>query len=195
MKTLLPLVAIPLLLASCGADSQNKSTASTPQRKKLSERINEESGYKQDANGKWVPRSDKRSSFESQGESHFTGKSVKKQEYKAGDYAKKSWWGSKEYDRKSYAGNTDGSRFQQASDLGDKGAREASTTLTNTPDNYKTGEYATSAARETGNKQITKSSNDMIENRREQYTPPEIIHWKEQRTMSMDRSRGLLGGR
>lgn len=193
MKTLRLFLVLPLLLASCGPDGGNKTTASTPApRKKLSERMNEDSGYKQDANGKWVPRSDKRSPFESQGASQYASKDYKKQEYKAGDYAKKSWLGGKEYDRKAYAGNTDGSRFQKASDLNGKGARETETSF-NTPDQYKTGSYATTAARESGNKPIAKTSNDMIENRRDDYQAPEIIDWREQRSMSMDRSKGLFG--
>jgi hypothetical protein len=193
VKTLVPILLLPLLLASCGADSQNKSTASSvPKRKTLSERMNEENGYKQDANGNWVPRSDKRSPYESQGQSNYANKDYKKQEYKAGDYSKKSWLGGKEYDRKAYAGNTDGSRFEKASDLDGKGARETSTTL-GPQDNYKTGEYATSSAREAGSKPISKSSNDLIENRRDDYQQPEIIDWREQRSMSMDQSKGLFG--
>ncbi|RYD19355.1 MAG: hypothetical protein EOP88_19290 [Verrucomicrobiaceae bacterium] len=193
MKTHHLLLVLPLLLASCGSDGGNKTTASTPApRKKLSERMNEEGGYKQDANGKWVPRSDKRSPYESQGASQYAQKDYKKQEYKAGDYAKKSWLGGKEYDRKAYAGNTDASRFQKASDLGGKGARETETNF-KTPDAYKTTGYATTTARESGNKQLAKSSNDMIENRRQDYVQPEIIDWREQRSMSMDRSKGILG--
>lgn len=191
MKTLVTLLVLPLLLSSCGSDGGNKATASTPApRKTLSERMSEDGGYKQDANGKWAPRSDKRSPYESQGASQYGSKEYKKQEYKAGDYAKKSWLGGKEYDRKAYAGNTDGSRFQKASDLSGKGARETETTF-KTPDQYKTGNYATTAAREAGNSPIAKTSNDMIENRRNDYQPPEIIDWREQR--SMDRSKGLFG--
>ncbi|RYD47440.1 MAG: hypothetical protein EOP85_05455, partial [Verrucomicrobiaceae bacterium] len=161
MKTLIPLLSLPLLFASCGADSNNKSTASAPEpRGTLSQRMNEKNGYQKDANGNWVPIRDRRSSFESQGASNYGTKDYKKQEYKAGDYAKKSWWGNKEYDRKQYGGDTDGSRFQKASDLGGKGARETETAF-KTPDNYETGGYATSAARESGSKPIAKSANDM----------------------------------
>jgi hypothetical protein len=38
-----------------------------------------------------------------------------------------------------------------------------------------------------------KSSNDGIENRRETFQPPEIIDWREQRSLSVDQSRGILG--
>ncbi|RYD42594.1 MAG: hypothetical protein EOP85_11055 [Verrucomicrobiaceae bacterium] len=188
MKTLLAFLTIPVLLVSCASDGNDKSTSAAPQRKKLEQRVLEEGGYKKDASGNWVPRSDKRSSFESQGESQFAKKDFKKQQYKAGDYATKSWWGNKEYDRKTFAGNTDGSRFQKASNLDGKGARETTTSF-KTPDNYETGSYATTSARESGATRIKKTSNDLIENRRDSFEQPEITDWRQQRTVQ----RGLFG--
>ena len=115
-----------LLAASCASHSGSNSSTGEAQ-KTLSQRLNESNGYKQDANGNWVPKIDKRSSFESQGDTHnFKGKFSGKT-YKAGEYAKKSWWGNKDYGRQPYAGNTDGSRFQQESLLGGKSANESGT--------------------------------------------------------------------
>jgi hypothetical protein len=192
VKTLLILAAPVILSASCASDSGNTNSAATAPRKSFTERMTEDNGYKQDSEGNWKPRSDKRSSFESQSESNFAGKDYKKQEYKAGDYAKKSWWGGKEYERQAYAGNTDGSRFQKNSDLQGKGARETATTL-DTPDAYATNSYTTGAAREANAAAIKKTSNDEIENRRKVFDQPEIIGWREQRAMSMEQSKGLLG--
>ncbi len=179
-----------MFLASCGAESPAPTPA--PARKKLSERMNENNGYKQDANGNWLPQNDRRSEYESKGKSQFADKDFKKQEYKAGDYAKKSWWGNKEYDRQEYAGQTDGSRFQKASALQGQGAREAKNT-TQISQGYDTGSYATGSASEAGATAIKKSSNDNIENRRKAYQQPEIIDWREQRSVTMDQSRGILG--
>ena len=151
-----------------------------------------DNGFKKDANGNLVPKSDKRSSFESKGQDPNFTKDFKKSEYKTGDYAKKSWWGNKDYNLKEYAGNTDGSRFQKSSALGGKGAREAGNHA-NIKGPYKTGNYATSDAREAGKSPIDKPSNDGIENRRKVYEAPGIIDWKEQRSMSMDQSKGILG--
>lgn len=188
MKSLLlPL----LLLVSCASDS-GPDKSSAPARKGLSERMNESNGYKQDSEGNWKPQNDRRSPYESQGETHDANKDFKKQAYKTGDYTKKSWWGNKDYGRQTYEGNTDGSRFQKSSDLQGKGARESGSNA-KIPDNYQTAGYDTGAAREAGGKQIKKGTNPEIENRRDSYQQPEIIDWREQRTLSMDQSRGILG--
>ncbi len=190
-----PLLLLPvILLVCCASDSGKKKSSSSSDSalKPLSQRIEEKNGYKKDADGNWVPMNDKRSSFEGQGENANFKKDYKKSVYKTGDYTKKSWWGNKAYDSKPYAGNTDGSRFQKSSDLQGKGARESSSAA-NIPDPYQTGSYATKSAREAGRDPIAKPSNDGIENRREGFPQPEIIDWKEQRSLSVDQSKGILG--
>ncbi len=193
-KTRLILLLPAILLAACAADSGNKKTSSSSGTalKPLSQRIEEKNGYKKDAEGNWVPMNDKRSSFESKGQDPNFTKDYKKTEYKTGDYAKKSWWGNKDYDSKQYAGNTDGNRFQKSSDLQGKGARESGNAA-KIPDSYKTDTYATSAAREANSNPIAKPSNDGIENRRNGFPQPEIVDWKEQRSLSVDQSKGILG--
>lgn len=158
----------------------------------MSERLNEKNGYQKDASGNWVPQSDKRSAFENKGDDPNFAKKFKKTDYKTGDYAKKSWWGNKNYDRKAYAGNTDGSRFQKPSDLQDKSARESDNTAKITAP-YKTGNYATNSAREASKKNLAKPSNEGVDNRRKDYQAPEIIDWREQRNLTMDQSKGILG--
>lgn len=192
MKPIRVILLLPLLLlASCTSDSgPEKSTA--PVHKTLSERMNEKNGYTQDSNGNWTPQNNRRSPYEAKGETQDAKKDFKKQAYKTGDYAKKSWWGNKEYDRQSYAGKTDGSRFEKTSALQDKGAREANTTA-KIPDNYPTGDYATGPARETKSKPIAKPSNALIDKRKKVFQQPEIIDWREQRTLSLDQSKGILG--
>lgn len=191
MKALRLLALLPLLLVSCASD-KGKQPTEAPVHKTLDERMTEKNGYKQDSKGNWVPQNDRRSPFESRGESNYAKKDYKKQEYKTGDYAKKSWWGNKDYGSKKYAGDTDGSRFQTRSKLQGKGAPEASTQA-KLHDPYQTGDYATSAAREAGTAPIKKRSNDQIANRRQTFQPPEIIDWREQRSLSIDQSKGILG--
>ena len=186
-------LAASLCLAACAGDKvNNTSTAAAPAHKSMSERMNENNSYEQDAEGNWKPRNDKRSSFESQGESAYFKKDFQKKEYQTGDYARRSWWGNKTYDRQAYAGKTDGSHFQTASNLKDKGAREAAT-QGDFQQSYNTGSYGTGDAREAGAKPIAKGSNDGIENRRKVYAQPEIVDWREQRSMTMDQSKGILG--
>ena len=199
MKTLRLIALLPLLLVSCASDQGKKTTATPPPQRGRERNVDEwvqetskDNGFKKDANGNLVPNSDKRSSFESKGEANYAKGVYKKQEYKTGDYAKKSWWGNKDYESKKYAGNTDGSRFQTRSSLQGLGAREAAASA-KLPGNYKTGNYATTAAREAGTTPIKKGSNDQIENRHETFQPPEIIDWREQRSLSMEQSKGILG--
>lgn len=189
LQSITPLAAI--LLVSCATDSKPQAAAASPP-KSLSQRLNESGGYKQDAEGNWKPTNDKRSLFETQGQTYDSKKNYQKQTYKTGDYAKKSWWGNKEYDRQSYAGNTDGSRFQTTSKLQGKGAREANTNA-KIPGNYQTDHYQTNAAREAGSSAIAKPSNDLIDNRQKGFQQPEIIDWREQRSLSMEQSKGILG--
>lgn len=180
-------------LSSCASKSDRKDNVdATPARKSLLSRVTEDSGYKQDSQGNWIPQDNRRSPYESQGQSAYFQKNFKKQEYKAGDYTKKSWWGNKEVERRTYSGNTQATRYQKTSDLQGKGAREINNVV-NAPGSYDTNPYGTSSARETGVAGIAKPSNDRIENNRQSFDPPEIINWREQRSLSVDQSRGILG--
>ncbi len=158
----------------------------------MSERLAESGGYKQDDTGAWVPKSDKRSAYDSQRESaYFKGK-IDKKTYKTGDYAKKSWWGTKEYEAKTYTGNTDGSRFQtqaiqdgQMSRYHDSKASEGGL--------FETKSLDRKTARESGAAEIARPGNSRVEARRGVYKAPSVMDWREQRAMSMDESRSLLG--
>lgn len=184
-----------LLLASCAADSDKEKspTPTEPPHKSLSERLNEKNGYAQDAQGNWKAKDNKRSPFESKGEAIAFKKDYKKQDYKTGDFAKKSWWGNKDYDKKSYAGKTDGSRFLQPSSLTDKTARETTGTTAKIANDYKTSSFGTHAAREAGTKDVRTSTNAAVEKRRKTFPQPDIIDWREQRSLSLDQSKSLLG--
>lgn len=186
------LLSLLAFVTSCG--SGKSDSGSPPSRATLSERLSENNGYQQDSKGNWVPRNDRRSQFESKGESSFANKSFGKKDYKAGDFAKKTWWGGKSYERKPYAGNTDGSHFSRPSSLQGQGAREA-TRQFSTPGPYDTGSYATTAARESSASAITTptKARDQVERRAKVFQQPEIIDYREQRNLSLDQSKGLLG--
>jgi hypothetical protein len=182
------------LLVSCASDSakqKDKSTTTAP-RKSLSERMGDKNGYKQDSEGNWTVQSDQRSPYESKGTTYDAKKSFSKSTYKTGDFAKKSWWGNKEYDRKSYTGNTDGSRFQKKSPLQGEKAPEAKEEA-KIAGPYQTNTYATGTAREASTSAIEKPSNAAIESRQKKFPQPEIIDWKERRSLSVDQSKGILG--
>lgn len=151
-------------------------------------------GYKRDKEGNYVLKNAKRSSFEDVGQDpNFSGKNYSKKAYKTTEYGKQqSFWGSKEYDRKSYTGNTDGSRFQKDSRLQGQSAREAANNK-NFKEDYKTGAYATGDAREAGKSNLAKPSNALIDNRQEVFDQPDIIGYREQRKMTLEQSKGILG--
>jgi len=186
---LAPLVSLAVL--SCAGKSGNKPQASGGY-KPLSQRINETGGYKQDAEGNWVPRSNKRSPYDNVGRSpYFKGTRTEKQ-LKPGEYQKKSWWGNRDFRIGEYQGNTDGSRFQKSSSMQGSSARE-SNNAANLPGDYATNSYATSAAREAAQRGITTTSDAETDVRRRVYQQPEVINWREQRPITRGETKSLLG--
>jgi hypothetical protein len=151
-----------------------------------------DNGFVQDAKGNLVPRSNKRSSFESQGRSPYFQNQYGKKEFNAPTQSKKSWWGNKDFNPKAYAGNTDGSRFQKPSQWAGKGARE-SNDAARIPGPYQTGTYQTEAAREAGKNSLKKPSDAETDLRRNVYAQPEIIDWRQQRALSVEQSKGIMG--
>ncbi len=178
-------------LISCGSDSSPDQATPAP-RKTFSQRLDEKNSYKAADDGSWAPTNNRRSSFESKGESPYFKGDYGKKAYKTDEYSKKSWWGNKDYGHQNYEGNTDGSRFQQASRFQNQNAHEAAN-ASNLPKNYQTDTYATKAAREAKNKKLDRLSNANVDNRRDSFIQPEIIDWNAQRSMDVTQSRGILG--
>lgn len=183
-----------LLLVACASSSTSEKppAAAESGHKKLSERMSENNGYKQDADGNWKPQVDKRSEYESKGDNQNYKKDYAKQTYKTGDYAKKSWWGNKNYARQTYTPQTDGSSFQKTSNLQTQNARETGANA-DIPSSYRTGSYATHSAHESGSAPVKSDTNSAHEDRQRVYQKLKIIDWKEQRGLSMEQSKGLLG--
>ncbi len=183
---------LSLLVMSCSHQIKKEVSAEVSEPESLSQRLSGASGYKQDADGNWVPTSNKRSSFEQKGESpYFKGK-IEKKVYQTGDYKKTIWGGKKTYQTTEYKGDTDGSRFKIESEqqgkvayLGDK--------KVDTLDPYKTNKLEYGSARESDAKNLDKPRNDYAESRRRSYVPPSVTDWKEQRKMSLEESRSILG--
>ncbi|MFD2257200.1 hypothetical protein ACFSSA_10980 [Luteolibacter algae] len=187
------LAGISVIATGCADKNVDpaKPTAAA-EHKSLSERLSEGGGYKQDEQGNWVPKSDKRSSFDSQRDSpYFKGK-IDKEEYKTGEVAKKSWWGNKNYQTAEYAGNTDASRFQttarQQGQVAEASGKKSSLTRS-----YETNTLDNSRARESNAAQVSRTSNSAVEARRKVFKAPSVIDWQQQREMSLEQSRGILG--
>jgi hypothetical protein len=187
----LAMPAIAVALASC-AGGPERDRARPTEQKSFSQRLNESNGFKQDQSGNWVPRSDKRSSFENVGTSPYFKGNEKKKEFKAGEYQKKSWWGSRSFDMQAYQGNTDGSRFQKTASQQGATAMENRNAAGLTGD-YATGSYATGAARETRAGAVSRVADAETDARRRVYQAPEVIHWREQRPITREQTKSLLG--
>lgn len=185
------LLAFCLALVSCAGNNE-RDRARPTERKSFSQRLDESNGYKQDKSGNWAPKTDKRSSFEGMSASPYFKGNAKKKEFKTGEFQKKSWWGNRDFDMQAYQGKTDGSRFK-------KTARQQGTTAVESnhasdmKGNYATDGFATSAARETGVAGVSRVSDAETEARRRVYQAPEIINWREQRSMNQAQTRSLLG--
>lgn len=199
MNSALQFLFTPLLLClfatSCASDKKD-APASAQSPTTLSQRLSETGGYKVDSDGNWQPKTNKRSSFESAGNAPFSREKKsnlgKKDPFKTEDFAKKSWWGNKNYGHKNYSGETDGSRFQKNSRLDDQGAQESGGTAA-LPAPYETGSYATSSAAEQSENLIDRPSDAETAVRRKVFQQPDIIDWRQQRTLSLDQSKGILG--
>jgi hypothetical protein len=183
-----PAILAVVVFVGCAASNEEAPI----EKKTLSERLNEKGGYKQDENGQWVPRSNKRSSFEAQGESPYFKGEFDKKTYQTGEYAKKSWWGTKSVEKKEYAGNTDASRFlksapQQGLRAKENGADAGLSKL------FKTNTLENQAAREAGKTPIERTSNAYTESRKDGYEVPAVTDWQEQRSMSLEQSKSILG--
>lgn len=188
----LPLVLISLGVMSCANQDADPSKPSGTERKSLADRLSESGGYKQDADGNWVPKSDKRSAYDSQRDSPFSAGTIDNKTYKTGDYAKKSWWGTKDYETAEYSGNTDGSRFQTKARQDGQIAR-ADGVQAQLEGPYKTNTLERNSARESSTSAIAKPANSYTENQQQTFKAPSVIDWREQRSMSLDRSKGILG--
>jgi hypothetical protein len=200
-RAVVPFAAIAVAaLVSC-ADSKGKgntSAAATPgmQEKDIGSWANAlgGSGYTQGDKGQWTPKDGgKRSSFEANRESpYFKGKYAGK-EYKTGDYAKKTWLGGKSVDRKAYQGGTDGSRFVKNSRFDGQGAREGSQSAREASQSANEGSqtYATGEAREATSKTLSKPVD--AESKDKRYPQPDIIDWQQQRALSIEQTKGILG--
>jgi len=159
----------------------------------MSERFNG-GPIKQGPNGQWPDSMEKYSASNGNRQSaYFTQTSNIAKPYKTGDYAKTAWAGKiNEVAKTAYAGKTDGSRFHTPSRVAQGDARETNAAAV-VHDPYKTGDYKTSAARESNAKRLDKPSDAQTDVRRRVFPDPEITSWKEQRALDMKATKSILG--
>jgi len=181
------------LLASCGAGggdggTANSSTTLAP----LSQRLNQEQGYVRDSEGNWLPRSDRRSQYEQRTASGVNQrKDFNTRRFGANQYQTAEWTRRQSAPPQAYTGETDGSGFQITAAAQDQTARQSGSRA-RIPDQYQTDNFGAGDSRENNARRHDRPSDDQTENRRDKFTPPEIIDWRQQRDMSVDQSRSML---
>lgn len=185
------------LLASCGTGSDGSgnnlaASESTNGVAPLSQRLNEAHGYVQDANGKWVPRNNRRSQFENRTASGTNQRNTfEARRFNAAEYQPAEWTRTRSNTPQPYSGDTDGSTFQSTAAAQGRSFRESSTRA-RTPGAYETSGYRTGASRENSARRHDRPADARVENRRQSPIEPEIIDWRQQRDLAIDQTRSML---
>ena len=192
MKALLNIVTVCIYVTfiSCaggGRSSENDHLATEG----LSDRLNRSYGYEVDTQGNWVPRTDKRSQYEGRSESaNFSG-NIGKKPFQTNQINKSSWMRGQELERPSShlnrANITMGgaNRFNQQQALLDH--------RLHTPASIKGNHLATPGAYESSSTPIVKTGDTETDVRRRVFQQPDIIDYRQQRELSIQRSKKLLG--
>lgn len=182
-------VIMACVIASCAPKAEKPEATKAPQG--LLARIDESNGYTQDEKGNWTPKTDKRSPFESKGKSPYFNSNYKGKSFNTESYAKKSWWGQKEMSRKAYQGKMEEIDHQVASVNGKQSNIRSNDYETGSYD--KTGSYQTHAAIENDAATIGKPSDAETDLRRKTYIKPKITEYEQQRALTIEQSKKLLG--
>lgn len=188
-------------LASCGHDNSAGSaspaarTSSTaPVHRTLEERCNEKVGFVQDSQGNWKPSVDRRSSFDSIGKSPYFKGNYQTKEYRTATLKGTPWWGSKDYTTKTFSqAGADGSRFQKTARADGARSREDGMVSQADGKTVKAGDYKTGAARETKRGDIDHPADAATAARNRTFVPGDAIDWQQQRAMSLDETKSMLG--
>ncbi len=192
LRPLAATCALLCLLPSCSGTDPGRDQARPAPRKSLSQRVAEAPGYRQDADGNWVPGSDQRHWLDGRRQGPFANTQKSKRTFATKDLDRKTWQGGSEYNAGSYEGPTDGSRFAKNSRYGQTTSREAAERAI-LPENQTPGTYATDAARETSQDRPGTPSDAETDFRRRVYKAPETVDWREQRGLGINETKGLLG--
>jgi hypothetical protein len=187
------LSALSLAIFSLACSPKNPTAPPSNQAfKPLSQRINDSNGYQTDAKGNWVPKVNKRSTFETEKHTNpFKGDYAKK-EFKTQEVSQKSWWGNKDYRTQQYEGNTSAEHLKTPSQWAQQNALE-SQQQADLPNRFPTRNFETQSARESTFKRIFKKKNAYANQQNQKFSEPEITDWREQRSLSVGQSKSILG--
>lgn len=191
--TRFPLIvlAAALMCGSC-ADGNRSGSRQDDTLQSFSRRVNEDYGYTQDKQGNWVPKSDKRSSFENKGDSPYFNNQFSGKSFDTSNYGKSSWWGRESIHKKAYEGGSANSNFSQSSSYGGRQAAGLDGVIDGRQ--LHGGErHSTRPASENKAQRIDRESDAETDVRRRVFPQPDVIDYQEQRRLSLDQSKSLLG--
>lgn len=182
------------LLSHCADkadDSQAATEASKP--RSMNERFNDrgKEGYYQDSEGKWKIKDNKRSSFESVGRSPLANQQYSGKAYNPASVEKQSWWGNTRYQKQAYLGNTSADQFKTTANDAGKSANEAGSRSIFSRKSVTTRTIDRTNATESGRTNAMQSTGAARETERA-YAQPDIIDWKEQRSLQLKDTKSWM---
>ena len=146
-----------------------------------------------DKDGNPVMKSDRRSSFEGKTSGLVGGRDFQGKDYTKTSYRKKRWFGNTVFSKKEYRGNTDASRYKREPWFVQKQASASGKRSRADGKNYSVNPFSTTAARERQAVQISRTSDAETSVRRRVFKQPDIIHWQEQRGLTIKDTNKMLG--
>ena len=177
------------LLASCsGPGTPDQSHMAS---EGLSDRLNRSYGYEVDDKGNWLPKNDKRSQYEGRGGSGYFSGAVSKKSFGTNQLNKGSWMGGSEVQRPSHHLSGTGSNFGGSNRFS---SQQASLNRNlQTPTHIAGNHLPDRRANETHGQRADKPSDAETDVRRRVFNEPDIIDYRQQREMSIQESKQLLG--
>lgn len=139
-------------------------------------------------------QSDVRSSFENTGGSSIvSGNNYSGNEYTKKAYRKERWGGESSYKTKSYNNTNKANNYGKEPWFARKQANVNGQESSVGKKSFFTKLFGKSTARERGATDLSKPSDAETNVRRRVFIQPDIIGWKDQQTLSVDDTRGMLG--
>ena len=191
-------------LVSCGADpsaaggsaaASGSSVAAVASAQAspmtLEQRCNTKYGYYQDDKGNWKPRDDRRSSFDGAGASAYFQGAYQTKDCATPTFRNTAWWGSKDYTARTiqsknagvnHSARADGSRSREDGSVSPADSRRVVA-----------GNVSTRAAGEGRKGPLKAAAASENETPEKSYVPPTVVDWQEQRALSVDQTKSLLG--
>lgn len=136
----------------------------------------------------------KRSQFEGREQVQYGGNWGGKKYGQQKELGKQSWWGSKKAQVKNFNGVQNADQYKTASRFGSQNANQnGKNSNYNGQQSNASGNYQTGTANEVGQANVARPSNARTDWRRDVYTAPKKIDYKDYQERTIEETRRLLG--